>query len=152
MSGKSTRKGKVYEREVARMLRAAWPVADVRRTSQADRAGNSDVIATGHPVLEGLWLELNDARRPDPLAKLRQAERDVRANQERGGGHRMPVVIWHRIHERSHQVTTRLWVLDALRDARGWSLPLLGSAVITLDLQEFIEIVDCAAAAGAAAP
>lgn len=146
MGGMSTRKGKVYEREVARILRAAWPGADVRRTSQADRAGNSDVVAVGHPLLERLWLELNDARKPNPLAKLQQAERDVdranarlvgRAPFEQG---RLPVVIWHRIRERSHQVTTRLWVVDELRQAR-FANAGTEKTIVTLDLDAFIAIL-----------
>jgi hypothetical protein len=153
MGAMQRRKGKVYEREVARILRAEFPAADVRRTSQADRAGNSDVIVTGAPLLEQLWLELNDARDPDPLAKLQQAERDIGLARPSSGGValRLPVVIWHRIRERSHQVTTRLWVLDVLRGRPHGAFeklaengPLhvnLDEAAVTLDLGEFIEIL-----------
>jgi hypothetical protein len=143
MSGISTRKGKVYERQVARFLRTAWPRADVRRTSQADRARNSDVIATESPLLERLWLELNDARDPNPLAKLQQAERDIdlAAPPSSDVNQRLPVVIWHRICERSHQVTTRLWVVDELR-ARPGCPGERDAAVVTLDLRAFIELID----------
>jgi hypothetical protein len=37
-------------------------VADLER----DRDYNSDIVITGDPVLERLWLELNDAREPRP--------------------------------------------------------------------------------------
>jgi Holliday junction resolvase len=153
MGAMQRRKGKVYEREVARILRAEFPTADVRRTSQADRAGNSDVIVTGAPLLEQLWLELNDARDPNPLVKLQQAEHDIElARPSRGGvAIRLPVVIWHRIRERSHQVTTRLWVLDAIRGCPHGAFeelakhgPLdvdLDEAAVTLDLCEFIAIL-----------
>lgn len=152
MSGMSTNKGKIYERAIARMLRAAWPGADVRRTSQADRAGNSDVIATGAPALERLWLELNDARDPRPLAKLQQAERDIEAAATPGrvgAALRWPVVIWHRLGERSHQVTTRLWVLDELRSRMGAIGDYSDRAVVTLDLDAFIELATRASGAAA---
>ena len=153
MGAMQRRKGKVYEREVARILRGAFPAADVRRTSQADRAGNSDVIVTGSPLFEQLWLELNDARDPNPLAKLQQAEHDIElARPSRGGvALRLPIVIWHRIRERSHQVTTRLWVLDAIRGRPHGAFeelaehgPLnvdLDEAAVTLDLGAFIAIL-----------
>lgn len=143
MSAMSTRKGKVYERLIASKLRARFgsDTVDIRRTSQADRAANSDVIATGHPVLERLWLEIQDARKPTPDAKLLQAERDIAGHEERGGStYRLPVVIWHRLGERTHQVTTRLWVLDDLRRL-GSTDCWHGDTTCTLDLVEFIEIV-----------
>ncbi len=148
MSAMQRRKGRKYEQEIARQLRAAFPAADVRRTSQADRAANSDVIVTGAPVLERLWLELQDARNPTPLAKLAQAERDIEAAaplaaMKMRGTLRMPVVIWHRMGERSHQVTTRLWVLDHLR-----CLGRVGDrTVVSLALPEFIAHLEDAVAA-----
>jgi len=140
MGAMQRRKGKEYERAVALILRSAFPAADVRRTSQADRAGNSDVIVTGSPLLEQLWLELNDARAPNPLAKLEQAERDIELAAPSNRIRRLPVVIWHRIRERSHQVTTRLWVLDSLRAVP--PAPCDGAAVVvTMELQEFIGLL-----------
>lgn len=139
MSAMQREKGKAYERAIARVLRETFPAATVRRSSQADRAANSDVVVTGSPLFERLWLELHDARHPNPLAKLQQAERDIElARPARDDAmHRLPVVIWHRIHERSHQVTTRLWVVDELRGVSARSR----AAVVTLDLQAFIELV-----------
>lgn len=147
MSAMQRRKGRRFEQQIARELRAVFPAAEVRRTSQADRAANSDVVITGDPKLERLWLELQDACDPTPLAKLAQAERDC----ERAGPpardpawlSRWPVVIWHRIRERTHQVTTRLWVLDVLRfdgvqDAIG---DRRISTVVTLDLEQFIALL-----------
>lgn len=139
----SRTKGRAYEHLIARKLRAAFPDADVRRSSQADRAANSDVVATGSPVLESLWLELHDARRPDPKRKLEQAERDiVDSHRARGAGLRLPVVIWHRIHEHTHQVTTRLWVLDQLRGVLRLTNGLAGcDSMVTLDLEEFVGVL-----------
>lgn len=141
MSRMQREKGKRYERDIARVLRAAFAGADVHRSSQADRARNSDVVATGHPVLECLWLELQDARHPTPVAKLEQAERDIAAR--RAG--RLPVVIWHRIRERASQVTTRLSVIDELRGL-SWRLAMPSERliVVTLDLTEFVRILRAA--------
>jgi hypothetical protein len=138
MSAMQREKGKAYERAIARVLREVFPAADVRRSSQADRAANSDVVITGSPLFERLWLELHDARDPIPLAKLQQAERDIElARRASDRLNRLPVVIWHRIRERSHQVTTRLWVVDELRGVSAHSR----TAVVTLDLQAFLELV-----------
>src|SRR5262245_36958500 len=106
----SCRKGKAYERAIARVLRARFPGADVRRSSQADRAGNSDVRVEGHPVLATLWLELTDQRGADvgtALGKLAQAERDVAALPP-GSPTRWPVIVWHRTGARTSWVTARL--------------------------------------------
>jgi hypothetical protein len=141
-------KGKRFERDIAARLREVFPAADVRRSSQADRAANSDVVITGEPLLERLWLELQDARDPTPLVKLQQAERDIleqaRVTHGMSDCTRLPVVIWHRIRERTNQVTTRLWVLDELRDFAPW--PQSRSAAtpdtaVTLDLGAFIAIL-----------
>lgn len=139
MSAMQREKGKAYERAIARVLRDVFPAATVRRNSQADRAANSDVVITGSPLLERLWLELHDARQPVPLAKLEQAERDIVESEKRGGdGGRLPVVIWHRIRERCHNVTTRLWVLDELR----WGdVSAPDDQVVTLDLGAFLALV-----------
>lgn len=138
----SVQKGKAFERRVAAEIRAAvagpYPAADVRRSSQADRAGNSDVHVDGHPVLSALWLELTDARAPDPLAKLAQAERDVAA----AGGGRWPVVVWHRLGARSTQATLRL---ETLLWALGEDDPRIPrdalATVVELDWHEFLAMV-----------
>lgn len=147
MSAMQRYKGRAYEQQIARQLRAAFPAAEVRRSSQADRAGNSDVVVTGSAVLGRLWLELQDARRPTPGAKLTQAERDIARGSPVG---RLPVVIWHRIREQGHQVTTRLWVLDVLRFGleRSSHVPF-ADEVVTLDLEEFIGLLLDLEASGA---
>lgn len=127
-------KGKRFERQVAAILRSHWPDAEIRRASQADRAAQSDVYATGHPVLERLWLELQDAAKPTPIAKLMQAEGDVLVSVDKS---RMPIAVTHKIHEQTIYATTRLWVLDALRG----SLAHRHQTVVTLDLRDLIEIV-----------
>ena len=70
--GKLSRtKGRSYEQRIANVLRAQWPGIEVRRSSQADRAVNSDVYITNAPLkLERLWLECQDSRKPTPTVKL----------------------------------------------------------------------------------
>jgi hypothetical protein len=150
-------KGKRFERDIAARLREVFPAADVRRSSQADRAANSDVVITGEPLLERLWLELQDARDPTPLVKLQQAERDIELVRRTSVNLRLPVVIWHRIHERASQVTTRLWVLDEIRGRPNGAFqelaehgPLdvdLDEAAVTLDFDAFIAILKALATA-----
>ena len=97
-------KGKRFERLVADLLRKAMPGCTVRRSLQAHRAYEPDVVVEGSP----LWLELTHGKAPDPEAKLRQAERDA----ERSGTVRwkepIPLVVWRRHGERSIRATLRL--------------------------------------------
>lgn len=130
------RKGRAFEQAIAARFRQHWPDAVVRRASQAERADNPDVFIEGGPeVLSRLWLELTDARAPTPLAKLAQAETDIEQWLRRRPMalvNRMPVVVWHRLGERTSYVTTRLWVLDDLRDNTSTSME-----VVTVDLVAF---------------
>lgn len=132
----SRTKGKSYERRVAALFRSRWPDVVVRRASQAERADNPDVFFDNAPdVLQRLWLELTDSRSPSPLAKLEQAERDIEQWLRRRPMaivNRMPVVVWHRTGERTSHVTTRLWVLDDLRDNTSTSME-----VVTVSLAAF---------------
>lgn len=130
-------KGKVFERKIAARFRETWPDTIVRRASQAERAHNPDVfIENGPMLLQSLWLELQDARQPTPLDKLEQAERDVDA--KRDGRPRAPVVIWHRLAERTIWVTLRASVLDALR-GNPWGD--FDRTPLTLDLDDFIAML-----------
>lgn len=98
--GGQREKGKAFERKIARMIRARWPCALVRRASQAERAHNPDVFIEGGPkILNRLWLELQDSAHPTPSAKLAQAVRDVGADPRRyqRGEHRLPVAITHKL-------------------------------------------------------
>lgn len=132
-------KGKSFEQSVARVLRARWPSVEVRRSSQAERAYESDVFITGEPRLERLWLELQDARKPNPLVKLAQAERDIETLHPDVGIialDRQPVVVWHKLRERTIHVTTRAWVFDELRGS-----PSSDNTVITMELGAFLDVV-----------
>ena len=142
MGLKSRTKGKVFERAIARRLRAVWPDTVIRRASQAERAHNPDVfVEHGPELLKLLWLELQDAANPTPAAKLLQAERD--ADAHRGERRRWPVVIWHRIRERTINVSLRVSVLDALR---GHPWGDFDTTMVTLDLDDLISILQRRAA------
>lgn len=111
MSRLSRVKGRTYEQRIARELRAAMPDATVRRSQQAHRAYEPDLVIEGDApaIARRLWLELTDSRAPSPLDKLAQAERDT-------AGHTRPpcplcLVVWHRTGAKSIQVTARLGVL-----------------------------------------
>lgn len=142
MGGMSTQKGKSFERRIAALIRGRFPGVECHRSSQADRAYDSDLVCTGHPVLERLWLELQDARKPTPRAKLEQAERDVRELADAHGREaRLPVVVWHRLGEQSSWATMKLGVLSALL---GMVAPVKHAAIsslVTLDLVEFLELL-----------
>jgi len=134
-------KGKSFEQAIARLLRARFPHVEVRRAMQAERAYESDVFITGEPRLERLWLELQDARKPNPLLKLAQAERDIMAVLAGDGPlvlalDRQPVVVWHKLRERTIHVTTRAWVFDELRGS-----PSSDNTVITMELGAFLDVV-----------
>lgn len=140
--GKLSRtKGCVFERKVAAILRLHWPHASVHRSSQADRAYSPDVVVEGGPEwTRRLWLELNDARNPNPRAKLEQAERDAHASTQRigGQGDRYPVIVWHRLAERTIWATLRHSTLMALL---GVHEPQLAHPIVTLDLPDFLALV-----------
>jgi hypothetical protein len=122
MSKMQREKGKAFERRVARLLRELWPNAVVRRASQAERADNPDVfIESSSHTLSRLWLEMQDARRPTPTAKLDQAVMDAGAwhHSRPYADLRLPFVVWHKLGERDIHITTRLWVIDALRGNQG---------------------------------
>lgn len=130
------RKGRAFEQRIASLLREEFPSIDIRRSSQADRAVQSDVYCTGHPLLERLWLELNDARNPQPLVKLEQAENDCQC-WAFPNSNRLPVVIWHRLREQAIYCTMRLWVLDAIRG----ELHAVRDEVVTMTLDSFVAIL-----------
>lgn len=108
MSKLSRTKGRAYEQRISRELRAAMPRATVRRSQQAHRAYEPDLVIEGDApsIARRLWLELTDARSPSPLDKLAQAERDA-AHADPW----LPLVVWHRTGAKSVQVTARLGVL-----------------------------------------
>lgn len=143
----SREKGKSYERKVADMLRKRWPAVIVRRASQAERADNPDVFVEGNWVLAKLWLECQDARKPTPRDKLRQAEVDVLSWQHRRGlpvdrvRSRWPVVIWHRLGERTSYATMRVnTLLDIVQPIPDAESEL--REVVTVELDAFLRMLE----------
>lgn len=152
-------KGKAFERKIAAELRKHWPEATVRRSSQAERAYQSDVFIEGGPaLLDRLWLECEDARNPDPRKKLAQADRDVArlknhavaatpttddVRKASAGFGAIPVVIWHRLRERAIWVTLRLGTLLAMIDH---SLNSMNEVPVTMRLEDFLKILKQVAA------
>lgn len=135
MGRRSVLRGKAFERKLCRIFREKWPDAIVRRASQADRAFQSDVYVTGgHPMLARLWFECQDSRKPTPLVKLQQAERDAKYDLTAS---RLPVCIWHELGARDIHATMRAWVFDAVRSNRG---PVC-DAVVTVRLEEFLGVI-----------
>lgn len=138
------RKGRAFEQSVATRLRAAFPGAVVRRTSQADGAYASDVVVEppAPSVIGRVWWECHDAAAPNPLAKLAQAERDT-VHLEGA----LPVVVWHRKGARMTRVTLRLDTLLKLVGDDGFGVIGAG-LVVELDLVELLERMADAARAG----
>jgi hypothetical protein len=137
------RKGRAFEQSVATRLRAAFPGAVVRRTSQADGAYASDVVVEppAPSVIGRVWWECHDAASPRPLDKLAQAERDTRHLDV------LPVVVWHRRGARMTRVTLRLGTLLKLVGDDGFGVIGAGM-VVELDLVDLLQRMADAALAG----
>lgn len=141
-------KGKTFERKVAAVIRERFGVT-VRRASQAERADNPDVfVEVGPTPLTRLWLELQDARQPTPGKKLAQAENDATAWQDARSGmsgyvSRWPVVVWHKLGERTVWATMRLnTLLDIVQpipDAESES-----REVVTVELEALWRMLEAA--------
>lgn len=136
----SRNKGKKFERDIANVFREKFPDVVVRRSSQAERAYQSDIfVDSGPDQLKRLWLELNDAREPDPEGKLEQAELDVSRLPKSELVKRLPLVIWHKYREQRIWVTCKLSVLTEMmgNKVRKGSLDI----VLTFDLDDLIEVL-----------
>ena len=135
-------KGRAFEQRIVRLLKASCHVDSAHRSSQADRAHEADIVVLGHPVLERLWMELQDARHPEPRKKLEQAERDIA--RQPSTRDRLCVVVWHRLGERHSNVTMRLGTLLKVMSlgGEGGYGSLVG--LVTIDLREFIALMEVA--------
>jgi hypothetical protein len=94
----------------------------VRRSDQGKGAMEPDLVIRGCP----LWLELTHAAKPDPMAKLEQAERD----SQMARGQWFPVAIVKKTHGSFIQAWMRtatflfLCGFDHLTDSAGVDIPL----------------------------
>lgn len=135
------RKGKSYERTIAIKLRAKWPEAVVRRASQADRAHESDVFVKGACPKQArqVWWELQDSRKPTPLAKLEQAERDIA--ERCPGEERHAVVVWHQYGCRDSQATMRLVTLAHVASFTYGGFKPQSDLVVTVDFDDLLAVM-----------
>lgn len=142
--GGQREKGKTFERKVARILRARWRHALVRRASQAERAHNPDVFVEDGPrVLRRLWLELQDSAHPTPSAKLAQARRDIAADPRRYeiGDRRLPVAVTHHLGSTKILATMAIGdVLDVLGVPMGG--PAIEAGEVTMRLDTLLSFVE----------
>ena len=113
----------------------------VRRSDQGRGAVEPDVVIRGCP----LWLELQDARQPAPLAKLAQAERDVRQTSSP----LRPVAVVHKLASPQIQAWMRVETLlylcgfDDLTNSEGGAIPLAdapgATVAVMIDYDELLE-------------
>jgi len=126
------RKGHDFERQLATEIRRAFPGAVVRRAQQSEQAYEPDVMTEGAGILDCAWIEAQASRSPTPLAKLRQAERDVaRVNGKR----RLPIAVTHRTGARTSEARMRLSTLLELAGE--------GAGVLTVecDWSQFLAVL-----------
>ena len=113
MGIKSRRKGVAFELvirdHIGRAFKGTLPGLVVRRSSQAERAYEADVIIEGPDVpqwLRDLWVECQHADATDPATKYAQGLRDAILATKRTGRTRVPVVAWRKTGARSVWLTT----------------------------------------------
>jgi len=134
---RSRRKGKAFELVVRDVVYDQLPglTVTVRRSSQAERAYDADVVVEGPALphwLHALWIECNHAEAPNPLKKLDQAERDAEAFVQRTGRARSPVVVWRKNREQTIWATWRLGTFG-LGLEKGWP-----NMIVTCPWQELL--------------
>lgn len=134
--GRSVRRqGHDFERVVASELRSRYPDSRVARGLQSGGANQPDVYTVGTP-LDAWWIECQWSRRPRPLAKLEQAERDAPIGRD-------PVCVWRKKGERALWATLRLETLLAVTGGTGKGEIERGSGlVVTCDLMSLLDLVD----------
>lgn len=147
--GKHSRdKGIDFEQLVATAYRDRWPGFNVRRSEQAHRPFEPDVVVDHHPFGSRLWTECQHADIPSPLKKLAQAERDILAALGRKGFadpdaaiHTIyPIVVWRRTAGRVISMTTRMWVIESISGKTthmgGWQ-----DLVVTMDFRSWLAVL-----------
>lgn len=143
---RSRTKGSSFERTIKNRLKQvlglSWPGVVIRRSVQADRAYEPDVVIEGVDVPElirDLWLECNHSKEPNPGVKLAQALRDSSIARMATGRHRIPMVVWRRNKARTDNVTTTLaW----LNYCTGMAYDDLHSEVeVTLPFEDLLKLL-----------
>lgn len=131
---RSRNKGKSFELVIRDRVILAFgaqlPNLIVRRSSQAERAHEADLIIEGPGVptsLSLLWVECEHAKAPDPRAKWAQACRDSAIFTKKMAIVRHPVVCWRKNGERTLWATASL---DSLSSILGNTLPSNGETML----------------------
>lgn len=135
MGKKSRTKGRSFEQLVADAYRTQWPTAVVRRSLQAHRAFEPDVVVEDHRLGSQLWTECQHADASTPLQKLAQAERDL----EKVNRKYLPIVVWRSTGSRVVNLTTRLWVLEELGGRPDLHMQEWGQLVVTCDFHKWLK-------------
>lgn len=146
--GKHSRdKGINFEQLIATAYRERWPGVTVRRSEQAHRPFEPDVVVDHHPFGSRLWTECQHADDPTPLRKLAQAERDIGAAMERQGAgpdltaiaanHLYPIVVWRQSCSRVINMTTRMWVIERI-SGKNEHMEAWKDLVVTLHFQSWL--------------
>lgn len=139
--GKISRtRGANFERRIAARLRKQWPDATVRRSQQAHRAYESDIVVEGDAPKMAcmIWWELTDAAQPNPPVKFVQAQHDLDAL---GNKRRIPIVVWHKKRALGIHVTTSIGWFDFIRGLYQVDGPRNDTALVTIDLDDFLRMV-----------
>lgn len=139
MGKKSRTKGRSFEQLVADVYRTQWPAAVVRRSLQAHRAYEPDVVVEDHRLGQRLWTECQHADASTPLQKLAQAERDILALNRPTGPRLLPIVVWRSTGSRTVSLTTRLWVLEELGGHADVHMEEWGQLVVTVDFHKWLK-------------
>jgi hypothetical protein len=140
---RSRRKGKSFELVVRDRILLAFrekcPGLIIRRSSQAERAHEADLIIEGPGCparLSMLWVECEHAKAPDPRVKWAQACRDSAEYTRKMAVERYPLVCWRKNGERTLWATAALDSLSMILNNR---LPYAGgSLLVTLRLDDLL--------------
>ena len=151
---RSRRKGPAFELVVrdhileALVSRNTTDGLTIRRSSQAERAWDADLIIEGPPPvpqwLLDIWVECEHANDPNPAAKMVQAKRDAGAATLRLKRQRTPVVVWRRTGERTIWLSTELQFMLELLHAGNDLPPVPGHGtglLVTCRLGEFLDAI-----------
>lgn len=137
------RKGGDFERKVARLIRKKYPTATTRRSEQAARAYEPDVVIEGDAPFAArrLWLELEDSRKPSPRTKMQQARRDISQAYKFTAPDRAPAVVWHPYRKRTIYVTIALSDAASFGGMAGKYSSDVYDPDITMSLEDFLRML-----------
>lgn len=147
--GKMSRdKGIKFELTVRDLIKQAlpeFPDLTVRRSLQAERPWDADLIIEGDSSaprwLVDLWVECQHADNPRPAAKLAQATRDATLSASRTGRARHPVVAWRQTRAREVHASTDLRTFMTMMGAAPPPAESWSGCLVTVPLKNFLVAV-----------